>query len=68
MAKNAIIGLINQPELDETGRVMQAPQAINDQHFGKYDNDVGANWLRGMGKGEACGKPDFDYYPHTKGK
>ncbi len=66
MAKNAIIGLINQPKLDETGRVMQAPQAVNDEHLPNYDNDVGANWLRGMGKGQACGKPNFDYGPSGK--
>ncbi len=60
MAKNAIIGLINQPELDECGPIMQAPQAVNDQHLPNYANDVGSNWLRGMGKGEAEGKPSFD--------
>lgn len=60
MAKNAIIGLINQPTLDETGREMQAPQAVNDHHLPGYDNDVPANWLRGMGPGEATGKPSFD--------
>ena len=60
MAKNAIIGLINQPKLDETGRVMQAPQGVNDEHLPSYDNDVASNWLRGMGKGQATDKPSFD--------
>ena len=60
MAKPINIGLIDQPELDETGRVMQAPQSVNDSHGPKYDNDVGANWLRGMGKGQATDKPSFD--------
>ncbi len=66
MAKNAIIGLIDQPKLDETGPVMQEPQAVNDEHGPGYANDVGANWLRGMGRGEACGKPSFDYGPSGK--
>ncbi len=61
MAKPITVGLIDQPQLDEAGRVMEAPQAINDHHGPGYDNDVGANWLRGMGKGEACAKPGFDY-------
>lgn len=60
MAKKAIIGLIDQPQLDEMGRVMQAPQAVNDKHLPGYDNDVAPNWLRGMGKGQAEGKPGFD--------
>ena len=58
--KDAIIGLINQPQLDEMGRIMQAPQAVNDQHLPSYDNDVAPNWLRGMGKNQAEGKPNFD--------
>lgn len=59
MAK-AIIGLIDQPQLDETSRQMQAPQAVNDKHGPGYDNDVAPNWLRGMGPGQAEGKPSFD--------
>ncbi len=66
MAKKAIIGLIDQPELDEMGRVMQSPQAVNDEHLPNYDQDVASNWLRGMGKGGACGKPSFDYGPSGK--
>lgn len=66
MAKNAIIGLINQPKLDETGRVMQAPQAVNDEHGPSYDNDVGEGWIRGSGPKGACAKPGFDY--NRKGK
>lgn len=66
MAKPITVGLIDQPVLDETGRIMQAPQAVNDEHLPTYDNDVGANWLRGMGKGGACGKPSFDYGPSGK--
>ncbi len=60
MAKPITVGLIDQPELDEMGRIMQAPQSVNDKHGPKYDNDVASNWLRGMGKGEAEGKPSFD--------
>lgn len=61
MAKPITVGLIDQPMLDETGRIMQAPQSVNDGHGPKYDNQVAPNWLRGMGNGEACGKPSFDY-------
>lgn len=61
MAKPINVGLIDQPILDETGRVMQSPQSVNDHHGPSYDNDTPVNWLRGMGKGEACGKPSFDY-------
>ena len=52
--KGAIVGLINQPKLDEMGREMQAPQAINDHHGANYDNDA-TGWVRGMAK---------DPYPH----
>ena len=72
MAQKAIIGLIDQPMLDEMGRPMQAPQSVNDRHSPNYDNDVASNWLRGMGPKEACGKPSFDYGPsgnrYGKGK
>ena len=54
-AKKAIIGLINQPTLDETGREMQAPQAVNDHHGAGYDNDA-SGWVRGVGKPH----PHFD--------
>lgn len=36
------------------------PQFPEDKHGAKYDNDVADNWLRGMGKGGAEGKPGFD--------
>ena len=49
MAKKAIIGLIDQPKLDETGRIMQAPQAINDEHGPGYDADS-TGWVRGHGE------------------
>lgn len=54
MAKKAIIGLIDQPELNEIGREMQAPQAVNDKHGPKYDNDT-QGWVRGVGQ-----NPCFD--------
>ena len=56
----AIIGLIDQPKLDETGRVMQAPQSVNDEHGPDYDNDTPHNWIRGMPNESAEGKPGFD--------
>jgi hypothetical protein len=58
MAKPINIGLIDQPQLDETGRVMQAPQSVNDRHGDNYDNDVSiSSWLR---NGNATTKPGFD--------
>lgn len=57
MAK-AIVGLIDQPQLNETGREMQAPQSINDKHGKKYDNDT-SGWVRGMPN--AMAKPNFDH-------
>ena len=60
MAK-AIVGLIDQPQMNETGRAMQAPQSLNDKHGPKYDNDVASTWVRGMGPDGACGKPGFDH-------
>lgn len=38
----------------------QKPQCCEDRQAPGYDNDVAPNWLRGMGKGEAEGKPGFD--------
>ena len=58
MAKKAIIGLIDQPKLDEMGRIMQAPQAVNDEHGPGYDNDA-QGWVRGRGKPY----PHFDSGP-----
>ena len=37
-----------------------SPQSPEDKHGPGYDNDTPSNWLRGMGKGEAEGKPGFD--------
>jgi len=61
MAKTISVGLIDQPMLDETGVIMQAPQSVNDRHGEKYDNDVPTNsWLVGGSKGQATDKPGFD--------
>ena len=58
MAKPINVGLIDQPMLDETGPIMQAPQSVNDRHGEKYDNDVSIkSWLR---NGDATTKPGFD--------
>lgn len=38
----------------------QAPQAPEDKHGSSYDNDTPSNWLRGMGKDHAEGKPSFN--------
>jgi hypothetical protein len=43
----------------------QKPQMPEDKQDAKYDNDTPSDWLRGMGKSEAEGKPSFD---HHKGK
>lgn len=59
-------GLINQPNIPQLSSEYQKPQAQEGRQAPGYDNDVGANWLRGMGKGEACGKPSFDYGPSGK--
>ena len=56
-------GLINQEVIPQLDRLYQTPQGREDRQMGAYDNDVKPNWLRGMGKGEACGKPHFDYGP-----
>lgn len=37
-----------------------SPQSPEDKQAPGYNNDVASNWLRGMGKGEAEGKPSFD--------
>lgn len=50
MAKNE--GLETQKA--ESGRELQAPQAPEDRHGPKYDNDT-KGWLRGVGQ-----KPGFD--------
>jgi hypothetical protein len=47
--KQVNIGLIDQPQLDEMSREMQAPQSVNDKHGHTYDNDT-KGWVRGMGK------------------
>lgn len=38
----------------------QEPQCPEDKHGANYNNDTPNNWLRGMGPGEAEGKPSFD--------
>lgn len=60
MAKNSP----NSQESEET------PQAECDKRREpEYSNEVPDNWLRGMGKGEAEGKPDFDHVgKNPKGK
>lgn len=57
MAKECL-GAVDQPVVSD--KVYQQPQNPMDRHEVGYDNDVGPNWLRGMGKGEAEGKPSFD--------
>lgn len=42
-----------------------APQFKEDQWAPGYCNDTPDNWLRGMGKGEAEGKPGFDKTPKS---
>ena len=38
----------------------QAPQCPEDKQAPGYHNDTPDNWLRGMGPGQAEGKPNFD--------
>lgn len=51
-------GLVDMPVVSD--KEYQKPQSPTDRQAPGYDNDVGPNWLRGMGKGEAEGKPSFD--------
>lgn len=45
------------------------PQSPEDKQGPKYENRTPDNWLRGMGKGQAEGKPSFDHVgKHPKGK
>lgn len=44
------------------------PQCPEDKHGPKYSNDTPNNWLRGMGKGEAEGKPSFDHVGNPANK
>lgn len=53
-------GLLGQPDVPQLSRDYQRPQAQEARHAPGYDNEVPPNWLRGMGKGEATGKPAFD--------
>lgn len=39
---------------------LQAPQAPEDRHGPDYNNDTPKNWLRGMPRESAEGKPSFD--------
>jgi hypothetical protein len=54
----ALVGLIDQPKLDETGRIMQTPQAINDRHDAGYDNET-TGWVNGHGE-------PYPHFDHTK--
>lgn len=63
MAKEPEEGLIEQANVPQTSPEYQKPQAQEDRQGPTYDNDVPNNWLRGMGKSEACGKPGFDSGP-----
>ncbi len=54
-------GLINQEVIPQLSPLYQKPQSREDRQGPKYDNDVPNNWLRGMGPGEATGKPGFDH-------
>jgi hypothetical protein len=56
---NKYCGLIDQPVCEDDLKC-QKPQAPEDRQAPGYDNDVKSNWLRGMGPGEAEGKPGFD--------
>ena len=38
----------------------QEPQSPMDKHGPGYDNDVAPDWRRGMGPGQAEGKPSYD--------
>lgn len=60
MAKN--LGLVDQPAC-ENGDICCEPQAPEDRQAPGYMNMTPSNWLRGMGKGEAEGKPGFDKTP-----
>lgn len=50
------VGLVNDSSPPDDGKCCQAPQAPEDRHGSKYDNDTPDNWLRGKGM-----KPSFDY-------
>jgi hypothetical protein len=52
-------GLIDQPACNDP-EICSAPQAPEDRQAPGYSNMTPSNWLRGMGKGEAEGKPGFD--------
>ena len=54
-------GLLNQELIPQLDSRYMKPQGREDRQSVNYENDVGPNWLRGMGSGEACGKPSFDY-------
>lgn len=47
----------------------EAPECPPDKRGPDYDNNTPDNWLRGMGKGQAEGKPSFDHVgKNPKGK
>jgi len=48
---------INNLNSDE---MYHKPQSEMDKQAKGYENDVASSWLRGMGPGEAEGKPGYD--------
>lgn len=59
MAKNSVESQVN---------IGSKPQRPSDQQGPGYENDTPDNWLRGMGKGEAEGKPNFDHVGNPANK
>ena len=57
-------GKPHEPTLSQES--VEAPQCPEDKRGPDYDNNTPDNWLRGMGKDQACGKPGFDH--GSKGK
>lgn len=59
----------SQPHVLLDQKTEEAPECPPDKRGPDYSNNAPNNWLRGMGKGEAEGKPDFDHVgKHPKGK
>lgn len=51
-------GKLHEPPLSQKSE--EAPQCPEDKRGPDYDNNTPDNWVRGMGKGQAEGKPGFD--------
>jgi len=51
-------GLLDQQPCE--GEECHKPQAPEDRQAPGYSNMTPSNWIRGMGPGEATGKPGFD--------